>query len=1057
MDTSYSLPQYRINADGSVNLPFGRAIEAYLNSLPLLTNCKLKKQSRLYVNENIRAGFITLKRVEGAIDYLAWKTRQGKNKSTNRLDDIIELTSEGRNRVIKIKQHDVSNITVWRWVLFCDGNNDCERECGGLGICKSECSNFNLNNNLKSDFDMHKCAVRVITKVMLSDVEDPLPVQLIVKGTHRSSSIPAAEPKLGKINLSLQARDKAIIARRGHHSSGTEIAMKILAPYNNTNETDFQYIYKTSRDLCTEQQLKRLVERDDHRLRENTGPWTILDQLITGELKTQGKVLYYQRQNISASKDSPEYYYQLTLSDDLWLQQGRDCGHFCFGIDGKYDLNNEGAPVLAIVIEDQAGYGSPLAFGFSNKENHFTIRLAVQAVKANIPCDNPQCTHQYQYIDLPNRCGFKRICECTSYWNPLAMMDKHRPTKLALQNLVRGTTLCWFHVMATLGEHLQKWKVDWNFRYPIALAFKVVGRCKSDEEAIKTGDEYKKFIYSLLLDNDIKEFLVHDLEMNWICDEWRQSFIDGGREPQVYDLPGAKPMTTNNLTERMNKTIESRRSGTQTVVSFVERLYGIKSIKQSLVQNELGKTLFDAGLSTYWNMRTIEHKRMPVKKPIDKKRRLNQGRLYSLLGFVIPLPEQTNYILVKKQNTRFYSPYNNHRVSISTEVLEKIDAMIIKLINRNNIDIPVTHYLVNLSTNECTCYDYIWNGPFRDVCKHIHAAHIYLELSCGKLQRQDIKEKLVSHFKNKERAVALEYKNWFIYNGTIEQAYQEILRLFDATGDDIFFPNERQTTIKDPFRPIDKIQIPTTIGAPKIHGAKYRKPNRLFNIPNTKLLENYMNNFNQEYIYENANAHNSDNCLSESSNQAQNHVNSFNQEYIYENADAYNYDNLDNCLSESSNQAQNHMNSFNQEYIYENANAYDYNNSDNCLSESTNQAQNRINSSNQEYIYENVDAHDYDNSDNYIPYSVQRRNTTRIRKKRRTSAQTHTSSNEKENNTKRLLEELFLERECNWNPKEFTNAAVTKRLHLDDNPVENGVKLYRWISNRKMKAKNTKT
>ncbi|CAG8781425.1 5547_t:CDS:1, partial [Cetraspora pellucida] len=68
--------------------------ETYINSLPLLTNCKLKKQSQLYVNENIKAGLITLKHVEEAIDYFSWKMVQGQNKSTNRLNDIIELTDK---------------------------------------------------------------------------------------------------------------------------------------------------------------------------------------------------------------------------------------------------------------------------------------------------------------------------------------------------------------------------------------------------------------------------------------------------------------------------------------------------------------------------------------------------------------------------------------------------------------------------------------------------------------------------------------------------------------------------------------------------------------------------------------------------------------------------------------------------------------------------------------------------------------------------------------------------------------------------------------------------
>ncbi|CAG8853689.1 44479_t:CDS:1, partial [Gigaspora margarita] len=52
MNTLYPLSQYHVNADRSISLPFGRAIETYINSLPLLTNCKLRKQSRLYVNES---------------------------------------------------------------------------------------------------------------------------------------------------------------------------------------------------------------------------------------------------------------------------------------------------------------------------------------------------------------------------------------------------------------------------------------------------------------------------------------------------------------------------------------------------------------------------------------------------------------------------------------------------------------------------------------------------------------------------------------------------------------------------------------------------------------------------------------------------------------------------------------------------------------------------------------------------------------------------------------------------------------------------------------------
>ncbi|CAG8619342.1 8157_t:CDS:2 [Cetraspora pellucida] len=106
-------------------------------------------------------------------------------------------------------------------------------------------------------------------------------------------------------------------------------------------------------------------------------------------------------------------------------------------------------------------------------------------------------------------------------------MDKHRPIKLVLQNIVHSTI----------------------------LVFKIVDQYKSNEEVTKMKNEYKKFIYSLLLDDNIKDSLIYDLEINWICDKWHQSFINERQEPHMYDLPRIKPMT-NNSTERMNKTIE---------------------------------------------------------------------------------------------------------------------------------------------------------------------------------------------------------------------------------------------------------------------------------------------------------------------------------------------------------------------------------------------------------------------------------------------------------------------------------------------------------------------
>ena len=63
--------------------------------------------------------------------------------------------------------------------------------------------------------------------------------------------------------------------------------------------------------------------------------------------------------------------------------------------------------------------------------------------------------------------GFRRITECAKNhnWIPLVMMDKHRPTKIATENVLNRTILCWFHVMQTFGENLNNWKVPWPLRY----------------------------------------------------------------------------------------------------------------------------------------------------------------------------------------------------------------------------------------------------------------------------------------------------------------------------------------------------------------------------------------------------------------------------------------------------------------------------------------------------------------------------------------------------------------------------------------------------------------
>lgn len=106
----------------------------------------------------------------------------------------------------------------------------------------------------------------------------------------------------------------------------------------------------------------------------------------------------------------------------------------------------------------------------------------------------------------------------------------------------------------------------------------------------------------------MKNKLIKDLNNNWICDEWILSFIDAGRILEST----THIMTTNNYTERLNRTIESQYSGTKTVVNFVERLYGIQLYYQENLTNECGQSNFEAGLATVFDMQTIEQLRIII-------------------------------------------------------------------------------------------------------------------------------------------------------------------------------------------------------------------------------------------------------------------------------------------------------------------------------------------------------------------------------------------------------------------------------------------------------------
>ncbi|KAF0525248.1 gephyrin: PROVISIONAL [Gigaspora margarita] len=144
-----------------------------------------------------------------------------------------------------------------------------------------------------------------------------------------------------------------------------------------------------------------------------------------------------------------------------------------------------------------------------------TIRLAVKAIKANISCKNINCNHPYEYIALPNNKVFTHIQPCAIELKPFAMMDKYQLMKAALKPIIHATILC----------------------YTILQNY---SRCRSITEAREIAIEYKNFISSLPISTKAKLFFIHDLEDDWLCQDWILSFIDGEYLPNQEDGPYTK-------------------------------------------------------------------------------------------------------------------------------------------------------------------------------------------------------------------------------------------------------------------------------------------------------------------------------------------------------------------------------------------------------------------------------------------------------------------------------------------------------------------------------------
>ena len=180
----------------------------------------------------------------------------------------------------------------------------------------------------------------------------------------------------------------------------------------------------------------------------------------------------------------------------------------------------------------------------------------------------------------------------------------------------------------------------------------------------------------------------------------------------------------------------------------------------------------------------------------DKLHRLNHGRLLFLLDYV-EFSGINDYFYVKKGDYSLIleSSYDSELIRLDHDILNLLMPLHHKLMEQHlkNVSNHFEHseyYLVNTKTGECMCLNYIWNGSFRDTCKHCHAALIHKEAITSSnilLFKQEVKKDLVQYFKNKQRVLPAESKNLLIYNGDVETAYLEIVNLYNIHGNFSFY------------------------------------------------------------------------------------------------------------------------------------------------------------------------------------------------------------------------------------------------------------------------------
>lgn len=321
-------------------------------------------------------------------------------------------------------------------------------------------------------------------------VSNPNEWEVTVEGRHVPTGVEWIPPTKSQ-KIAEYVKDN-IVTIRSYGSKPFDIFRKTKA---GIDENNLEKAFEDSKRHPSADRIGTFISNIDKRHSYQSGQWSAVHSIIP-ELKDKGILLLYQRDNPEAAINEIDHCYVLCLSNKTALSSARTNQHI-LGIDGKHGLQDDGACLLTSTTQHQSGFGCPTAFTIVNREIKDSILLTLRSIIDNVPCEDLDCRHAYQYFSLPDNKGFRRHTPCSinSPYRPFIMIDKHEPSANACIELGLKYVLCWFHAVKAIMEKLKTFDLSLVNQYILILGFKIVARSVTMEEASHRWGLFIQVIY----------------------------------------------------------------------------------------------------------------------------------------------------------------------------------------------------------------------------------------------------------------------------------------------------------------------------------------------------------------------------------------------------------------------------------------------------------------------------------------------------------------------------------------------------------------------------------